>query len=128
VKLTPDAPEDEISTRAAEFRASELVKLSDYPLGERVDLDPATAPSAEYRTARAVVSAYYRGGPGRGGCIDAVIIRVTGGDSHPARNFAALDALSELQRRVLENVTAGEYQTIARGERDTIFVYGSWNN
>jgi hypothetical protein len=126
--VTCTACKEVLAARAAEFRAAELVKMSDYPAGERVELDPATAPSATYRTARAVVTAYYRGGPGRAGCIDSVIILVLGGDSHPARNFAALDALSELQGRVSENVTAGGYQTIPRGERGTIFVYGSWNN
>ena len=111
-------------------RALELVEVSDYPHGARVILDPATAPTAEYGTARAVVLAYFQGGPGRGECVDAVILKVTGGDSHPARNYAALDALEALQRRVSGNITAGQYQTLVDPDSyaGTVFVYGTWSD
>jgi hypothetical protein len=113
---------------AAESRAAELVQVSAYP-GERVELDPATAPRAAYRTARARVMAYYRGTGERAGCIDSVIVQVTGGDSHPARMFAASDALTALQSiHPGNNITAGQYQTIPVMDRGTIFIYGTWND
>jgi hypothetical protein len=118
----PATPAADIHPRALDLAAMVT------PGAARVDLDPATAPAATYRTARAVVTAYFQGGPGRGECVDAVIITVTGGDSHPARMFAASDALTALQARVSGNITAGEYQTIASGDADTVFIYGTWTD
>lgn len=111
-------------------RALELVAVSDYSHGARVILDPATAPAATYGTARAVVTAYFQGGPGRGECVDAVILKVTGGDSHPARAYAALDALEALQPRVSGNITVGQYQTLVDPDSyaGTIFIYGTWTD
>jgi hypothetical protein len=42
--------------------------------------------------------------------------------------FAASDAITALQARVSGPITAGEYQTIASGDADTIFIYGTWTD
>lgn len=110
----------------ADIRATELAVMS-APGATRVDTGREIAP-AEDGGAVATVTAYFQGGPGRGECVDAVIVTVAGGHSHPARVSAAHDALERLQGRVSGNITAGEYQTIARGSRGTVFVFGTWSN
>lgn len=116
----PAAPE-------AMARATELALMS-APGATRVDTD-ARLTAVSFRDAAAAVTAYYTGGPGRGECIDAVIVSVLGGSGHYARTEAARMALESLTDQESRPVTAGQYQTIAAGPgRAVLFIFGTWED
>lgn len=117
-------------TDAAMARALELAVMS-APGAHRVDTGRKASDLQAYDggDAIATVITYFQGGPGRGECIDAVIIAASGGSNQPQRVFAATDALERLQGRVSGNITAGQYQTIATGPGGgVLFIFGTWED